>query len=176
MAEAPEISCFLRGSSPEEAAQRDSPLGEVIIDFEGGQTGKLCYGRPFMNERVIMGELVPFGEPWRLGANEATVIHLPFPASVGEIQLEPGSYSLYAIPGELEWEIVVNEGFERWGVPINDEVRSADIGSFTTLARQITEPVEQLSAHWHTHGGDTGHLAFEWETTKVEITVSLLGG
>jgi len=57
-----------------------------------------------------MGELVPFGQPWRMGANEAAAIHLPFAAEVGVVDLEPGSYSIYSVPGDdaghlvLEWE------------------------------------------------------------------------
>jgi hypothetical protein len=169
-----EITCYLQGGTLEDAAQRPSPLGETVIAFEG-QSGKLCYGRPFMKERVVMGGLVPFGEPWRMGANEATAIHLPFAATVGGIDLEPGSYSIYAIPGELEWEFVLNRNSERWGIPIDDGVRSADIGSFIGLARQMTEPVEQFTVNWHTHGGNEGHLVLEWETTRVEIAVNLSG-
>jgi len=174
-AETQEISCFLQGATLEEAAQRPSPLGETAMEFES-QTGKFCYGRPFMNERVVMGELVPFGAPWRIGADEATALHLPFAATVGGIDLEPGSYSIYAIPGELEWEFVLNRNFERWGTPINDEVMSANIGSFTSMARQLTEPVEQLTVGWHTHGGNEGHLVLDWEMTRVEIGVNLAGG
>jgi len=174
-AEPQELSCFLQGSTLEEAAQRPSPLGETEIAFEG-HTGKFCYGRPSKNDRVVMGELVPFGEPWRIGANEATALHLPFAATVGGIDLEPGSYSIYAIPGELEWEFVLNRNYERWGTPINDEVMSANIGSFTSMARQLTETVEQLTVGWHTHGGSEGHLVLDWETTRVEIGVNLAGG
>ena len=173
-AETQEISCFLQGSSLEEAAQRPSPLGETVIDFDG-QTGKFCYGRPFMKGRVVMGELVPFGEPWRLGANEATAIHLPFAATVGGIELESGSYSIYAIPGELEWEFVLNSNFERWGIPIDDTVMSSNIGSFTSMARQMTEPVEQFTVLWQAQGGSEGHLVLEWEMTRVEIAVNLVG-
>jgi len=172
-AETQEITCT-RMESPEDVAQRPSPAGETVIEFES-QTGKFCYSRPFMNERVVMGELVPFGEPWRLGENEAAAIHLPFAATVGGIDLEPGTYSIYAIPGELEWEFVLNGNSERWGIPIDDAVMSANIGSFTSMARQMAEPVEQFSVHWHTHGGSEGHLVLEWETTKVEIGVALPG-
>lgn len=170
---AAEPSCWLRNATPEEAAERASPLGETTIVLNG-QVGKLCYGRPSARGRTVEGGLIPFGEPWRLGANEATVLHLPFPARIGGIEVEPGSYSLFAIPDEFEWEFVLNAEAERWGIPINEEVRSADLGSFTGLPLTMTEPVEQFTVDWHTHGGANGHLVLEWGRTRVEIEVSLL--
>lgn len=165
-----ETSCFLARGTLEEAAERASPLGQTSFAV-GGQTGTVCYGRPSAKGRAIMGDLVPFGAPWRLGANEATALHLPFAAEVGGVALEAGSYSLYAIPGSEEWELVLNQNAERWGVPINDEVRGADLGSFTRPAEATDEMVEQLTIGWDSHGEDMGHLVVEWENTKVEIPV-----
>ena len=171
--ESAEISCWLLSATPEEAAQRPSPLGETLIELDGN-VGKICYGRPSARGRVVEGGLIPFGQPWRMGADEATAIHLPFPARVGGIELEPGSYSIYAIADEFEWEFVLNRSVERWGIPIDQEVRAQDIGTFTGLPRTLTEPVEQFTIGWHTHGGDNGHLVLEWGTTRVEIEVLLL--
>jgi len=75
-----------------------------------------------------MGRLVPYGAPWRLGADEATAIHLPASATIGGVSVEPGWYTLMAIPGEREWRIVVNSSTRRWGVPIDEAVRVADVG------------------------------------------------
>lgn len=169
---AQDLSCWLRDGTLEEARERTSPLGETEIDL-GGHIGKFCYGRPSARGREVEGGLIPFGEPWRLGANEATAIHLPFPATVGGVELAAGSYSLYAIAGEFEWEFVLNTNAERWGIPINDGVRASDIGSFTGLPRTLTEPVEQFTVLWHSHGGENGHLVLEWGTTRVEIEVGL---
>lgn len=168
------IACVLMGATAEEAAQRPSPPGETEVVL-GDNLGKLCYGRPSANGRVIMGELVPFGEPWRLGANEATVLHLAFSANVGGVELEPGSYSLYAIPGETDWEFVVNRTAERWGIPIDEEVQAADMGRFTVPTGSTRSMVEQLTVGWHSHGNVEGHLVVDWERTRVEIPVSVGG-
>jgi len=168
-----DASCWLRDASVEEAMDRPSPLGETEFTLEG-HTGRICYGRPSARDRVVEGGLIPFGEPWRMGANEATAIHLPFPALVGGIELQPGSYSMYVVAGEYEWEFFLNSDAQRWGIPINDAVRTADIGSFTGLPRTLNEPVEQFTIHWHAHGDQGGHLVLEWGTTRVEFEVSLL--
>ena len=162
--------CFLRRGTLEEAAERPSPLGYVDIELRG-ETATLCYGRPAAKGRTVMGDLVPFGAPWRLGANEATAIHLPFAADIGGVSVEAGTYSLYAIPGEGEWEIVVNSNWERWGIPISDEVRSTDVGSFTRSSASTDSMIELMTFTWEAHGEGMGHLVFEWENTRVEIPV-----
>ncbi len=167
-AHAQEPSCYLARGTMEQAAARPSPLGETAIAL-GGQTAKLCYGRPKANDRKVMGELVPFGQPWRLGANEATALHLPFAAKVGGVALEPGSYSIIAVPGEREWEMVLNRNVERWGIPIDDAVRGADVGSFKLPAQSTDAMVEQLTFRWESHGESMGHLVMEWEHTRVQI-------
>jgi hypothetical protein len=125
-----------------------------------------------MRGRVIFGELEEYGAPWRTGANEATALHLPFPASVGGVELDPGSYSLYTIPGEAEWEVVLNGNAQRWGIPINAEVREADVGSFMVPAESTGSPVEQLTFRWEAQGQNMGHLIMEWENTRIRIPVS----
>lgn len=171
---AQEQTCYLARGTMEEAAQRPSPLTATTVTL-GGHAGKLCYGSPSANNRTVMGELVPFGEPWRMGANEATALHLPFPATVGGIHLAPGSYSLYSVPGPQEWEIVVNRSAERWGVPINPGIREADMGSFTVPARSLDEMVERLVFRWEATDEGSGKLVMEWERTRIEIPVSRRG-
>ena len=162
--------CYLARGDMAAAKERPSPLMETVITL-GGQEAKICYGSPSVKGRTIFGELEEFGQPWRLGANEATALHLPFAAEVGGIDLEPGSYSLFAIPGEAEWEIFVNSTFERWGIPLNDEVTAANVGSFTRPAGATGDLVEQLTFRWEAHGEDMGHLVMEWENTRVEVPI-----
>ena len=166
--------CFLARGDMAAAAQRPSPLGETAITL-GGQEAKLCYGRPSVKGRTIFGGLQPFGQTWRMGANEATTLHLPFAAEVGGVHLEPGSYSLYAMLGEAEWEITINGNSERWGVPINDEVQANDMGHFTRATEALDEAVEQLTYRWDSHGETEGHLVMEWEKTRVEIPIHKVG-
>lgn len=167
-------ACWLRGATPAEAAERPSPLGVVAIPLGDGEA-TLCYGRPSARDRTVMGELVPFGEPWRTGANEATAIHLPFAATIGGVAVEPGSYSIYTIPGETEWQIMLSRAVERWGIPITPEVRSQEVGTFTRPVAATDGMVETFTIAWQAHGEGMGHLVMEWENTRVEIPVHLAG-
>lgn len=162
--------CWVRNGDLQAATQRPSPLGAAVANL-GGEEAKLCYGRPKANGRKVMGELVPFGSVWRMGANEATALHIPFAGDIGGVKVEPGVYSIYAIPGETEWEFFVNRQYERSGIPVNDAVKADDVGSFKRKVEATGEMVEQLTITWMPHGENMGHLVLQWENTKVEFPI-----
>jgi len=163
-------ACWVQRGTAAEAAARPSRLDEVRFTL-GGQEALLCYGRPSANGRTVMGALVPYSEPWRLGANEATSIHLPFNATVGGVAVDAGAYSIYAVPGQAEWEFVVNRQVERWGIPINDAVRQGNAGSFKRPVASTSAPVEQLTFRWEGTSESAGQLVMEWERTQLTIPV-----
>jgi hypothetical protein len=163
--------CFLRGATLAEAAERPSPLRTTAFAV-GGTQGLICYGAPSARGRVMVGGVDPYGELWRTGANEATAIHLEGPATVGGIALEAGSYSLYTRPNEDSWEVFLNSSFERWGIPISDEVRATEIGSFEVTPEAIGQAVETLSYEWNSTGNNAGEIVIEWENTRVRIPVT----
>ena len=119
--------------TPEQLADRPSPLDSTSVRLGESQL-KVCYGRPSARERPVMGALVPFGAVWRFGANEATSIRIPFPAEIGGVAVQPGSYSLYVVPGQETWSVTVNGIVERWGIPVGPDVQAADVGSFMVPA------------------------------------------
>ena len=175
VANASGLSCYLAGATPEEARQRVSPHSSLSFSI-GSINLLLCYGAPSARGREIMGGLVPYdGEPWRIGADEPTTLHVSAPVNVGGVALEPGSYSLYAIPGEDRWEFFINTNWERWGIPIDAGVRSTEIGSFTVTPQQVPTTVEQLRYEWEpAAGGDPGgELLLEWENTVLAIPIEV---
>lgn len=162
--------CQFRGAR-EALAERPSPLDSVAIPLGGGEA-KLCYGRPSTRGREIVGVQDPFGAPWRLGANEPTTLHVPFPADIGGVVVGPGSYSLYAIPDTNSWTIVVNGNTNRWGIPIGADVRSADIGSFVVPTAHLADHVEVLAFDFEPNGTGGGDLVYRWEHTTFRIPVT----
>lgn len=166
-------ACFVQGDLAA-ATERPSPLGVVAIPM-GDAEATLCYGRPSARGRTVMGELVPFGQPWRTGANEATAIHMPFAGTIGGIEVEPGSYSIYVIPSEDSWEFAINREVERWGIPINDAIQAADVGRVTRPVATLDDMVETFTIEWQAHGEGMGHLVFEWENTQVELPIHRAG-
>lgn len=164
-------ACWVRGT-PERVAARPSILDSASVQLGSG-TVKVCYGRPRKNDRQIMGGLVPFGAPWRMGANEATVIHMPSAGSIAGVPVQAGRYSLYAIPSEKEWQIVVNSATQRWGIPINAAVREKDVGSKAVPAESASSPEDQLQISFEKKGDKSADLFVQWDLAKVRIPVVL---
>ncbi len=166
-AAAVQAQCYLQS---DDAASRPSPPDSATADM-GGEEVKVCYGAPSARgRRMVGGEAHPHGTRWRLGANEATSIHLPFAASVAGVAVPAGSYSLYAVVGEESWDIVVNSAAERWGVPINDDVTASDIGS-GTVAVAPNEHVETLTMAFEDVTEDAATLVVTWEGYRVAVPV-----
>ncbi|MDP2496810.1 MAG: DUF2911 domain-containing protein [Candidatus Palauibacterales bacterium] len=157
-------------ASGEELMNRASPPDSATVQL-GGQVAKICYSSPRARGREIMGELVPYGQPWRLGANEPTTLHVTFPAEIGGVRVDPGSYALYAVPGEDQWEIVVNGATGRWGIPIDESVRSEDIGTVTVSPSETGSPVANLTLSFEPRGENEAHLVIEWERTRLRVPV-----
>lgn len=162
-------------AEPAELAERPSPLDSASVALSGG-TVKVCHGSPQMRGRDIMGGLVPFDQPWRLGANEATRIHMPAAGTIAGVEVEPGWYSLYTIPSADSWQIFVNESSERWGIPISEEVRAADVGSGTVNVQSTDAPIEGLTMTLTENGADAAILTIEWEETRVQVPIELTSG
>lgn len=161
--------CRIRGDR-EDLELRVSKLDSASVELEGG-TVKLCYSRPRKLDRPVMGRLVPFGEPWRLGANEATAVHVPFPAEIAGVAVEPGWYSLYAVPGPDAWELVVNREAHRWGIPIDEEVREHDLGSGTVPVDSLGETTERLTIRLERATSDSAKMVISWERTRVRASI-----
>ncbi len=160
-------NCWVRGSNP---GDRPSPLDSAVVVM-GEDVVKVCYGAPSARDRTLVGgEIHPFGSRWRLGANEATAIHLPFAASVAGVGVDAGSYSLYAVPGEASWDIFVNGTAERWGVPINEAVTAEDLGGGTVSVSQ-NDHVETLDMSFENVSADAATLVVRWEGYRVEVPV-----
>ena len=169
----PELACIIMAGNRESAAQRTSPLDSISFKVGGGEV-KICYGRPSARGRTITGGLLPYGELWRTGANEPTMIHTSVPLEIAGIHVEAGSYSLYTVIGETEWEIIVNASITQWGREnrYTEEVRAQEV-------ERAVVPVGSSGIHVETftisategEGGDAV-VILEWERTRIRIPVS----
>ena len=165
------LGCWVQGPRSD-LEIRASPFDSTSINL-GDQTVKVCYSRPRKLGRTVMGRLVPYGAPWRLGADEATVIYMPTKGSVAGVAVEPGWYSLYAIPNEREWQIVVNRRVQRWGTPIDSTVRKMDVGGGTVRVESSNESEDLLRMSLANPSRQKAELVVHWDRTIVRIPVTL---
>lgn len=149
---------------------------EQEIEYrEAGFDLRVYYNRPYKKDRVIFGELVPFGEVWRTGANEATTFSTATDVLVGDKKLPAGKYTLWTIPGEKEWEVIFNEKEYSWGVTWGSRAaREAefDIVNITIPREELKSIVEQFTIAFEARGQDTVLLSLAWDLTKVSVPIS----
>src|ERR1051325_5516103 len=97
-----------------------SPTQTVQQDF-GISSIQLIYSRPGMKGRKIFGDLVPYNKVWRTGANAATRIKFNDDVMIAGQPLKAGEYAIYTVPGETEWQIIINKGSANWGTEYKQE-------------------------------------------------------
>ncbi|QRR03651.1 DUF2911 domain-containing protein [Dyadobacter sandarakinus] len=131
---------------------------------------KVVYSRPGANNREVFGKLVPYGKVWRTGADEATEIRFYQDATFGGKKVKAGSYSLFTIPGEKEWTIILNADLDYWGAYKYRE--SADVLRVTVPSKTTTTPVENFSVVFDKGTGKETKMYLGWATTVVEVPIS----
>ena len=158
----------LTNAEPDALAQRASPLDSVSFELAGA-TVKVCYGRPSANGRTMIGGAsVPYGRLWRTGANEPTIIRTPVALTIAGVAVAPGTYSLYSIPNQDAWDVIVNRSYSQWGHErqYTEEVAAQEVGRGKVVTETLDEHVETFTIL-----ARDGHLVFEWETTRVLIPI-----
>lgn len=167
-------ACAFQGSA-EQLAERASPPDSSSVTVEGGVL-KICYSSPRKRGREIFGGLVPYDQPWRLGANEPTTLHVTTPVSVDGVELAPGSYAVYAVPGTESWEVVFNGAVERWGIPIDEEVRQNDVGSVSVTPSATESTVENMTLTLEASDDGGATLGMAWDDTRWSVGIQTGGG
>jgi hypothetical protein len=150
---------------------RASPYDSATIQVSG-QPLRVCYGRPAARGREIFGGLVPYGRLWRTGANEPTILHVPFTAEIAGLRVDPGSYSLYTEPGETNWTIIINRSTSQWGheSSYTPEIQAQEVGRGTAPTQRLDQHIEQFTIRGEPTAGGAD-LPLEWERTRVRIPV-----
>lgn len=128
----------------------------------------LTYGRPAVRDRAIFGELVPFGEVWRTGANESTAIVFSGDVLIEGESLAEGTYSLYTIPGRNEWTIIINNKLS-WGTQYD---ASEDVLRVTVQPEQSFH-VEQMMFYFENVTENSGNLVLHWADVKVPVNIQI---
>jgi hypothetical protein len=141
--------------SPRDTARAVIDNATVLVD----------YGRPEMRGRTIFGNVVPWDVVWRLGANAATQLITNKTLSFGRTIVKPGTYSLFALPSEKGWKLIINNQHGQWGT-VYDE--SKDLARLALKTTRLKNPVEQFVVDVSGHGRN-GVLQFTWENTEASI-------
>src|SRR6202166_4912184 len=99
----------------QDKSQRPSPPAHVEFSFADGKTITVDYSSPRAKGRKIYGGLVPYGQVWRAGANEATTFVVSSDVTVGGTKVPAGSYTIFAVPNAASWKLVISKKTGEWG-------------------------------------------------------------
>jgi hypothetical protein len=144
-----------------------SPPAEADVTLNGKAIA-IHYNTPFMRGRKIMGGLVPYGQVWRTGANPATSFKTAVDLKIGDASVPAGAYTLYTLPSEGVWKLIINKQTGQWGTEYD---KTQDLARINMQKKMLTSPQEKMSISFeNTHGGST-ELHVRWETTDVWVPV-----
>jgi Protein of unknown function (DUF2911) len=148
-------------ASPRDTAEARVAERRVYVD----------YGRPSMRGRTIMGGLVPYGQVWRTGANAATTFVTDVDLRIGETAVPAGTYTLYTLPGESAWQLIVNRQTGQWGTEYDP---AQDLARIPMQVERTTAPVEQFTITLPPRGSSALDLVLEWESTRASVPMQLV--
>jgi len=148
-------------------APQPSPL--VKIEQTVGLTQvSIEYSRPSMRGRTVMGDLVPYGEIWRTGANRNTTLSFSDAITIGKQEIAAGTYALYSRPGISMWEVFFYNRTDNPGLPEKWDPK-AIAATIEVPIRELDTPVETFSIALETLHNEGATLQLKWETTQIDI-------
>ena len=158
------ISAQIKSPQPSPTATITQKVGVSNISVE--------YSRPGAKEREIFGGLVSYGKMWRTGANKATKITFNENCVFGGAKVKKGSYSLFTIPGEKEWTVVLNKNTELWGVGEYDEKNQ--VCSIVSKTIETKDFTESFTIDFGTFQSFSATMSLKWANTKIDIKIESL--
>jgi hypothetical protein len=153
------------GFAQENFKARPSPLAIAAMRHKDAYV-KIVYSQPQKRDREIFGKLVPFGQVWRLGANEATEVTITKDMLINAVLVKAGTYSLFAIPNQDKWTLIINSDVGIWGAynysPKLDVIRfDVPVKENATIVEGFTMTFDQKN--------ELANLLITWDKLKLEI-------
>ena len=152
-----------------EKSKRPSPPAKAECKIADGKTITVDYSSPRMKGRKIYGGLVPYGQLWRAGANEATTLVTTTALTVGGKDVPAGSYTLFAIPSPGKWTLIISKKTGEWGTDYSGE--GDDLMRVEMKVAPLLSPVENLTYAFDKAGASCT-LRLDWETTRASVEIS----
>lgn len=162
------VSCLSYGQveTPQLSPRANVKQTVGLTNFE------LDYSRPSVRGREIFGDLLPYGEMWRTGANKNTTLTFDTDINFGGKEVKAGTYAVFTKLNEKSWDIYLYSDTENWGVPEewkDDKV----VCSLSVPVKKAVEKVETFTISFNDLGTEEFNLVFAWSNVKLEVQVSL---
>ena len=150
------------------------PANYPLLKIQGKASeppvARVFYSRPQKNNRVIFGELIEYNKVWRLGANEATEIEFFQNVKIGDTKVKKGRYTLYCIPSEDKWTLLLNKDTDSWGAFVYDAKK--DIARVDVPVQALPTAIEAFSMSFEKNSGSF-NLNIGWDKVSVSLPIYL---
>ena len=153
------LTCLANGQEPL------SPPARTSVTINGKKL-LIAYSSPRIRGRKIMGGLVPYGQWWRTGADNATTFQTDADLDLGGLKVPKGVYTIYTLPGATEWQLIINKQTGQWGTEYNQR---QDLGRVKMNVAQTPALVDGFKIDLLSTGGNKGLLKMTWERTDVSV-------
>ncbi len=155
----------IKTPAPSPGCKISQDVGLIKVDLD--------YSRPSAKGRKVFGELVPFGEMWRTGANSSTKITVSDDTKVAGMPLPKGTYALYTIPGEKEWTVIFYKNTTFGGVPSPTDFKEEDVQVRVVVpSLPVRDLVETFTLNINNLRNAGADLEIIWEYTKVVVPIA----
>jgi len=162
------VLLFLAAAAYAQDRKPLSPPATASVTFADGKTVTINYGQPSMRGRKIFGGLVPYDRVWRTGANAATSLKTDAKLNIGGTNVPAGSYTLYTLPGESSWQLIINKQTGQWGTRYD---QGQDLARIPMKVAQRAAGLELFTMSFDKTSGDSAILKLEWENTIASVEV-----
>jgi hypothetical protein len=162
------VAALCASAIPSEA-QLASPTAKAACKFTDGKTISVNYSSPRRRGRKIFGDLVPFGEVWRAGADDATSFVPNVDVVVGGRNVPAGRYTLFTLPAPDKWTLIVSKKIGEWGIPYPGE--KFDFARMEMKVSKLPSPLENFMISFD-QSGTSCTMKLDWETTRASIDIA----
>jgi hypothetical protein len=162
------LAAFAAGAIPSEA-QVASPPARAACKFADGKTITVNYSSPRMRGRKIFGGLVPFGEVWRAGADDATSFVPNADVIAGGKNVPAGKYTIFILPAQGKWTLIISKQTGEFGIPYPGE--QYDFARVDMKVSKVTVPLENFTISFDP-AGSSCMMNLDWETTRAAIDIA----
>jgi hypothetical protein len=152
---------------PQDKSKRPSPPGTAEVTLKNKEI-TIDYSRPSLKGRKVGQELAPYGKVWRTGANEATALNTAIDLNIGGAKVPAGKYTLYTLPSEGTWKLIINKQTGQWGTQYDE---SQDLARVDMKKTALPQPVEQFTISFDKKNENTANLNLDWENTRVSVEI-----
>ena len=169
------LSFATLAAAQQDKSKRPSPPAHAQCKFADGKTINVDYSSPRIQDpkthqpRKIFGGLVPYGEVWRAGANEATTFVTDANLSVGGKDVPAGSYTIFTIPNQDKWTLIISKKTGEWGIPYPGE--GDDLARVDMNVSKPPSQVENFTIAFD-EKGDSCAMRMDWENSRATVDIT----